>query len=103
MSWESFQNQYTTFPQAGFALDTSRIHFSDRDLQALMPALEKAFQDMEALEGGAIANPDENRRVGHYWLRDPDKAPDPEIAQSIEQSLEDIEAFSQSVYETAPT
>jgi len=32
---------------------------------------EKAFQDMAALEGGAIANPDENCMVGHYWLRDP--------------------------------
>ena len=29
----------------------------------------------EALERGAIANPDEKRRVRHYWLRDPDRAP----------------------------
>jgi len=30
---------------------------------------------MEALEGGAIANPDEGRMVGHYWLRAPERAP----------------------------
>ena len=35
---------------------------------------------MDALEKGAIANPDENRMVGHYWLRDPELAPTPEIA-----------------------
>ena len=29
---------------------------------------------MAALEKGAIANPDENRMVGHYWLRAPDLA-----------------------------
>lgn len=99
MSWDSFQNQYTTFPQAGFALDTSRIHYAERDLQTLMPSLEKAFQSMEALEGGAIANPDENRMVGHYWLRDPDKAPDSEIAQSIEQTLQSIEGFAQKIHQ----
>ena len=27
------------------------------------------------LEKGAIANPDENRMVGHYWLRAPERAP----------------------------
>ena len=30
-----------------------------------------AFAAMAALEQGAIANPDEQRQVGHYWLRDP--------------------------------
>jgi hypothetical protein len=47
---------------------------------------------MAALEGGAIANPDENRMVGHYWLRDPDLAP-AELKSEIVTTLNDIEAF----------
>ena len=35
-----------------------------------------AFAAMQALEGGAIANLDEGRQVGHYWLRSPELAPD---------------------------
>ena len=35
-----------------------------------------ALAAMESLEGGAIANPDEGRMVGHYWLRAPELAPD---------------------------
>ena len=30
---------------------------------------------MEALEAGEIANQDEGRQVGHYWLRSPELAP----------------------------
>ena len=40
---------------------------------------------MNQLEQGAIANPTENRQVGHYWLRNPDLAPI-EMAQVIRQS-----------------
>ena len=39
------------------------------------PAMKAALEAMEALEAGAIANPDEGRQVGHYWLRSPSKAP----------------------------
>ena len=34
-----------------------------------------AFAAMNALEAGAIANADEGRQVGHYWLRTPEIAP----------------------------
>ena len=57
-------------------LDVSRMRFDDDFLARMEPALERAFDAMEALEAGAIANPDENRMVGHYWLRAPELAPD---------------------------
>ena len=41
----------------------------------------------KALEGGAIANPDENRMVGHYWLRAPQLAPNQEIRDEIELTV----------------
>ena len=46
------------------------------DLAWPKPAL--ALADLAALEAGAIANPDEGRMVGHYWLRNPALAPTPE-------------------------
>ena len=51
----------------GLYLDVSRIGFDLSLLETLKPKFSKAFKDMEALEKGAIANPDENRMVGHYW------------------------------------
>jgi len=47
-----------------------------QDLDAtLAGAIERAFVELAALEGGAIANADEGRQVGHYWLRAPELAP----------------------------
>jgi glucose-6-phosphate isomerase len=35
-----------------------------------MPDLiRRAFNGMDTLERGAIANPEKGRTVGHYWLR----------------------------------
>ena len=53
------------------------------DLAALGPALDGALRALTAIEAGAIANADEGRQVGHYWLRDPDRAPEPTITAAI--------------------
>jgi len=71
--WQRYQD-WLYYEGLEFYLDVSRMRFDDAFVEALQPKFEKAFQDMAALEGGAIANPDENRMVGHYWLRDPDLA-----------------------------
>ncbi|MEG1931211.1 MAG: glucose-6-phosphate isomerase, partial [Anaerovorax sp.] len=56
--------------------------------------LDRALAEMDALEGGAIANPDEHRMVGHYWLRNPSLAPTGEIRAAIEQCIADITQFA---------
>jgi glucose-6-phosphate isomerase len=61
------------------------------------PKFAKAFADMAALEAGAIANPDENRMVGHYWLRNADLAPTPELKQDILDTLVNIEQFASQI------
>lgn len=53
---------------------------------------------MAELEKGAIANPDENRMVGHYWLRNPALAPTETIKSSIENALEKIKTFTENVH-----
>lgn len=52
--------------------------------------LDGALQAMEALEGGAVANADEGRQVGHYWLRAPERCPDPALRQAITNSWKQI-------------
>lgn len=81
-----------------FYIDISRIKFDDSFVETMKPKFEKAFKDMEALEAGAIANPDENRMVGHYWLRDADIAPTDEIKQEIVQTLQQIETFAKKIH-----
>jgi glucose-6-phosphate isomerase len=67
----------------GLGLDLGRMGLTDADLND--PALDGAVADMAALEAGAIANPDEGRQVGHYWLRAPELAPK-EAAEAIRGS-----------------
>src|SRR6185437_7187203 len=65
--------------------------------------LKEAFAAMAALEKGAIANPDEKRMVGHYWLRAPELAPTPEIRKEITDTLAAIKAFAARVHSGALT
>jgi glucose-6-phosphate isomerase len=96
--WQRYQ-QWLYFHEAlGFYLDVSRMRFDDAFVDALQPKFEKAFADMAELEKGAIANPDENRMVGHYWLRNPDLAPSPEVTQEIVNTLEQIEVFAEKIH-----
>ena len=72
--WERFQKYYTEFPELGLAVDLSRMNVDDSFFAGMEPKIQKAFAEMDALEKGAIANPDEKRMVGHYWLRAPGRA-----------------------------
>jgi glucose-6-phosphate isomerase len=97
--WHRFQKYYLHLPgKVDFSLDISRMNFPDNFLPSMEGAFQKAFDEMAALEGGAIANKDENRMVGHYWLRSPNLAPTPEIRASIEAALKQIEAFCAGVH-----
>ena len=96
--WERFQKYYTEFPKLDLAIDLSRMNVDDAFFQAMESKIQKAFIDMDALEAGAIANPDENRMVGHYWLRNPSLAPTPEIRQEIEQTHQKIKDFCSKVH-----
>jgi glucose-6-phosphate isomerase len=74
------------------------MHFEDGFLDRMATPMRQALEAMDALERGAIANPDENRMVGHYWLRAPDLAPTREIAAEIRKTVEDVKAFAVGVH-----
>jgi glucose-6-phosphate isomerase len=96
--WQKYQDWLYYHPGLEFYLDISRIQFTDADVSNLAPKFDQAFQDMAKLEAGAIANPDENRMVGHYWLRNPALAPSPEMAKDIVANIEHIKTFVQKVH-----
>jgi len=97
--WERFKANYLEFEGLGLALDTSRMAFPDDYFTKMAPMLDKAAADMRELEAGALANPDEKRRVGHYWLRHPQLAPSPAITEDIESTRLRIKDFARRVHE----
>ena len=96
--WQRYQDWLYYDEELGFYLDVSRMSFDSSFVESMKPRFAQAFKDMEALEGGAIANRDENRMVGHYWLRNPDLAPTPELKQDIVGTLKQIESFAEQVH-----
>jgi glucose-6-phosphate isomerase len=96
--WERFQKYRTEFPALGLGVDLSRMNVDDAFFATMEPRMQKAFADMAALEAGAIANPDENRMVGHYWLRNSALAPTPEIRREIEATFAQITDFAAKIH-----
>ena len=96
--WTRFQHYSCRVPSIGLSLDVSRIKFADGFLDTMKPAMTRAFEAMDALEKGAIANPDENRMVGHYWLRAPELAPTPAIQAEIRDTLAAVKTFVSGVH-----
>lgn len=96
--WQRFQQFYREYPTLGLAMDFSRIDFTPDFLARMEPAVQRALDAMEQLDKGAIANPDENRMVGHYWLRESALAPSREIANEIENALSSIKDFAAQVH-----
>ena len=74
------------------------MQFEESFLEQMAPKAAGAFNQMKALEAGAISNPDENRMVGHYWLRAPELTPDAGLRTEIEATKQEILAFAKAVH-----
>lgn len=95
--WDHFNRYHCRATGTGLSLDASRMNFPPTFFARMRPQVQAAFDAMDKLERGAIANPDEKRMVGHYWLRAPHLAPSPQIARQIESTVRDIRAFARAV------
>ena len=96
--WKRYRQYLCRVDSLELALDISRMHFDEGFLASMEPAVQRAFTEMDALEKGAIANPDEKRMVGHYWLRAPQLAPTKEIAKEITGTVAAIQKFAADVH-----
>jgi glucose-6-phosphate isomerase len=97
--WQRYQKYLAVVDRLDMMIDISRMNFSDDFLPLMEPHMQRAFQEMSRLEGGAIANPDEGRMVGHYWLRNSALAPKPEIAAEIEFTVRAINEFVTDIHD----
>ncbi|MDQ6940690.1 MAG: glucose-6-phosphate isomerase [Verrucomicrobiota bacterium] len=96
--WSRFQKYFLAYEELGFSIDISRMRFPDDFLSRRQPLAERAFAAMDELEAGAIANPDEQRMVGHYWLRAPELAPNEQLQRDISQTNRRIKEFAARVH-----
>lgn len=95
--WARYVEWLYQHKDLGLYLDVSRIGFSDEFVKEMEPRFEKAFKHMEGIEKGAIANPDEGRMVGHYWLRNSSLAPTTFLKNQIDVTLDRVWQFANDV------
>ncbi|WP_437644293.1 glucose-6-phosphate isomerase [Sorangium sp. So ce362] len=98
LPFDRFRDHLFHDPSLGLWLDVSRIHFEKDFFATMEPRIQAALAEMAALEGGSIANPDEDRRVGHYWLRAPELAPEAALRAAIEATNARILSFAADVH-----
>ena len=93
-----------TLDDPALEIDFALSAMNDDLLRAQRSKLEAALRAMVALEAGSIANADEKRMVGPYWLRAPARAPKAEIGDEIVATLKRIEEFAARIHkgEIAP-
>ncbi|HYR59336.1 MAG TPA: glucose-6-phosphate isomerase [Chthoniobacteraceae bacterium] len=96
--WARFQELHVRHEALGFSIDISRMRFADDFFARHEAGAQKAFAAMRELEAGGIANPDEKRMVGHYWLRAPKLAPKPELTAEIDQTNAAILKFVEGIH-----
>ncbi|MFD0894811.1 glucose-6-phosphate isomerase [Luteolibacter ambystomatis] len=98
MSWTRYCQSVIRYPQFGFSIDLSRMDVDDAFLAEMQPKIAKAFTDIAALEAGKIVNPDEQRMVGHYWLRNASLAPTEELRKAVTEPLAALKDFAEKVH-----
>jgi glucose-6-phosphate isomerase len=96
--WNRYRRYLAVCPTIGFSLDISRMRFDDGFFDRMSAPMARAFAEMSDLEKGAIANPDEKRMVGHYWLRDASLAPTAEIRDAIDRTRSRVSRFADDVH-----
>jgi glucose-6-phosphate isomerase len=96
--WQRYQDWLYYHQGLELYVDISRMKFDNAFYESMQSKFADAFDSIAKLEQGAIANPDEKRMVGHYWLRNPDIAPNQEIKQEINSALAEIKEFSQKIH-----
>jgi glucose-6-phosphate isomerase len=96
-SWNRFNQSFVRYPDLGFSIDSSRVNLPAGYFDQMAEKITAAEAAMRAVEAGEIANPDENRMVGHYWLRNSALAP-AELKAEIDSTLAATLQFAAQVH-----
>jgi len=95
--WQKLENNLYYDPAARLMLEYGGMAMDEAFLAAMEPAMGDALAAMDELEKGAVANPDEGRMVGHYWLRAPELAPTEALREEIVTARRAAETFAADV------
>lgn len=98
MTWQRYCDYLSGVPAVGLTLDISRMDFDQAWLDSMEAPMQRAFEAMKNLEAGSIANPDEKRMVGHYWLRAPELAPTVALREEITATLAAVKRFAAAIH-----
>lgn len=104
--WTRYQEYLYQNEPLEIAVDVSRMSFPADYFTRMGEAFAAAHRAMQELEAGAVANPDEQRQVGHYWLRTPELAPSEGQREEIERTVAAIRSLAHRVHSgelTSPT
>lgn len=96
-SFQAFCRGFFADSESGFGLDVSRAGLPEGYFASQRPRVDRALREMEDLENGVLANQDEQRMVGHYWLRAPERAPSAHIRDEILQTIRAIKEFAVAI------
>ena len=99
--WEEYRRNLCVVETLALSVDVSRMDIPPAWLEDMAPAVAHALDEMGRVERGERVNSDEERRVGHYWLRDPARAPTEEILRAIEETLAHIKRFAAAIHSGA--
>jgi len=97
IQWERFCKLLWFNDDLGMWIDISRMKINSNDIEDISPLFNKAINSMNELEKGSIANKQENRLVGHYWLRNPGLAPNENISLNIKNEISSIRDFGNNI------
>ncbi len=95
--WKRYCDLLFSDESLGFWLDISRMDVEEKDFDDFKETFSRAFIALRSLENGSISNVDESRQVGHYWLRNPQIAPDQRISDSITGEINKISKFGSAI------
>ena len=96
-SWDKFCNYLWFDKKLNIWLDISKINFTSKEIKNLEDKFIDVFSSIKELENGAISNIDENRQVGHYWLRNPSISPSSKIGEEIRADINSISEFGKQI------
>lgn len=82
---------------AGVEIDSGRLQLPDDLAERYREPIDRAVREMAAIEAGKKVNSDEDRMVGHYWLRNPELAPG-DLGDAIRQTWQEIAEFQRDVF-----
>lgn len=92
-----YSQQLVRYSNLGISLDFSKLPLGSEFMDEMADRIQLAFADMKNLESGAIANADEGRMVGHYWLRNADLAPNAELKAQILDPIAQLRDFANKI------